>query len=153
RVWDAEFGRELLCIHAYFSAVTSVSFSPDGKRLASTGTGKHGSKDTVKLWDSVSGQQLLALGCEDYVGCQSIFSPDGYRLALSCSRQKTKTELFEGQILVWEACPMTAAIWERELVQHLDSLFDRFWFRAEVLAHHAQDPIVEGRLEVAARIA
>ncbi len=45
------------------SAVTSVAFSPDGKRIVS------GSHDkTVKVWDAASGQEILTLkGHTDYV--------------------------------------------------------------------------------------
>ena len=38
----------------YTSGVTTVSFSPDGKRLASAS-----SDNTVKLWDATTGQEML----------------------------------------------------------------------------------------------
>ena len=46
KVWDAQTGQEPLTLKGHSDAVTSVSFSPDGKRIVS------GSDDkTVKVWD------------------------------------------------------------------------------------------------------
>ncbi len=61
--------------------VYAVTFSPDGRRLA---TGGHG--NAVKLWDAETGRELARLagrtpvGHADAVGCLA-FSPDGRLLA------------------------------------------------------------------------
>lgn len=58
------------------SVVTSVSFSPDGTRIAT------GSRDnTVRLWDATTGQPVgePLLGHTNYVSSVS-FSPDGARI-------------------------------------------------------------------------
>src|SRR5262249_45339031 len=54
----------------------SVAFSPDGKRLASTGGS--GFEEKVKVWDARTGEKLLSLNGG---GSWVVFSPDGKRLA------------------------------------------------------------------------
>jgi WD40 repeat protein len=68
--------RVRLTLKGHDDAVTSVAWSPDGRRLAT------GSDDkTAKVWDAVSGQELLTLkGHSDYVRSLA-WSPDGKRLA------------------------------------------------------------------------
>jgi WD40 repeat protein len=70
--------------------VTSVSFSPDGRQLAS------GSFDnTVRLWSVTSGKLLKVLtGHSDYVICVA-FHPSGKQLA-SCPGDKT--------VRIWTVC-------------------------------------------------
>jgi WD40 repeat protein len=36
-VWDATNGQDLLTLHGHISVVTSVAWSPNGKRLATSG--------------------------------------------------------------------------------------------------------------------
>ena len=56
KVWDATSGQEMLTLKGHTDGVTSVAFSPDGKRLASASWDQ-----TVKVWDATSGQETLTL--------------------------------------------------------------------------------------------
>ena len=55
KVWDAQTGQELLSFKGTSAYVSSVAFSPDGKRLASASWAA-----TVKVWDAQTGQELLS---------------------------------------------------------------------------------------------
>jgi WD40 repeat protein len=82
-LWDVASGQELKTLKGHPEGVFSVTFSPDGKTLAS------GSADnTIKLWNLASGQELKTLtGHSKFVRSVS-FSPDGKTLA---SRKRRHT--------------------------------------------------------------
>jgi WD40 repeat protein len=75
KLWDAGSGAVLQTLEGDSSGIRAVTFSPDGKQLASA------SGDTVKLWDAGSGAVLQMLkGHSGYVEAVA-FSPDGKQLA------------------------------------------------------------------------
>ncbi|MGC9949744.1 MAG: WD40 repeat domain-containing protein [Bryobacteraceae bacterium] len=96
-VWDAESGEQLLILGnrddhgAYSSSVSSVAWSPAGKRLA-TGTGGP-PFNGAKVWDADTGKELLSLATDSAVSTVT-WSPDGRRLA-GRSRQN--------RVIVWDA--------------------------------------------------
>ena len=65
-----------LTLKGHGEAVHSVAFSPDGKRLASTGLDR-----TVKLWDIGADQELATLKGNGNRYASVTFSPDGKMLA------------------------------------------------------------------------
>ena len=93
KVWDALTGQEILSLKGhtgtgYPGMVTSVVFSPDGKRLA-TASGDA----TARVWDAQTCQELLSLKLKGG-GSSVAFSPDGKRLASAGH---------DGTVTVWDA--------------------------------------------------
>jgi WD40 repeat protein len=92
KVWDVATGQLLLTLKGHTGDVTSVAFSPDGKRLVS------GSHDkTLKVWDAATGQEALTLKGHTGDVTSVAFSPDGKRLA-SASKDQT--------VRIWDGTPL-----------------------------------------------
>jgi len=75
-VWEAATGKGLRTLIGHTERLSSLAWSPDGKRLATASGDK-----TTKLWDAATGKELLTLtGHIDSVKSVA-WSPDTKRLA------------------------------------------------------------------------
>jgi WD40 repeat protein/serine/threonine protein kinase/tetratricopeptide (TPR) repeat protein len=75
-------------LHGHTDAVLSLSFSPDGKTMASTGT-----DETIRLWDTATGREQMLL--RKLAPWDVTFSPDGQILA--CGGKTTP------EVTLWNA--------------------------------------------------
>jgi WD40 repeat protein len=88
-VWDAAGGHELLTLKGHTGLVNSVSWSPDGMRMAM------GSVDgAAKVWDAVGGRELLTLKGHTSAIRSVSWLRDGTRLATGSA---------DGTAKVWDA--------------------------------------------------
>jgi serine/threonine-protein kinase len=84
KIWDTQSWAEVMSLEGHTSCVWWLSFSPDGKRLASA-AGMHSRAEKtpgeIKIWDLTLGQELLTL--KGHTGCVRgvSFSPNGKVLA------------------------------------------------------------------------
>jgi WD40 repeat protein/serine/threonine protein kinase len=93
-------GQELVRLHGHTGIITSMAFSPDGRRLASGGD-----DGTVKLWDPATRREIITLlhGRGHLVQGVS-FSPDGHQIiSVSMSAIMNKPS---GTIKIWDATPL-----------------------------------------------
>jgi RNA polymerase sigma factor (sigma-70 family) len=82
RLWDIATGKERACLRlpAGSQWTNTVTFSPDGKRVASAG-GPNSLTCAVLIWDAATGKELLSIPFRDGRVTALEFSPDGRTLA------------------------------------------------------------------------
>jgi WD40 repeat protein len=77
RIWDLDAGKAIVPIDKLSFNATPLSFSPDGKRLASASA-----RSVLTVWDTASGHELLVKDMENPVDTIA-FSPDSKHLAVA----------------------------------------------------------------------
>ncbi len=86
---DTQTGQELFALQGHTRSVHCVTFSPDGRRLATGGR-----DGLIKLWDTATGHQLATLYAQEGLVYDLAFRPDG-KLLVSCSS--------DGRFRLWSA--------------------------------------------------
>lgn len=94
KVWDTGSGLEMRAFSAQQGPVQSLTFSPDGGRLASGNAA-----GTVQIWDTKDGKALLTLQGKTGAIHHIAFSPDGTRLAASAGYTVRVWDAINGQEL------------------------------------------------------
>lgn len=77
RLWDVQKGKELRSLEGHTGEVLSISWSPDGKQLASSAKGD----SNLRIWDAASGKGIYAFQFRNVTG-NVAWSPDGKALAI-----------------------------------------------------------------------
>jgi WD40 repeat protein/transcriptional regulator with XRE-family HTH domain len=87
-VWDSASGQRLLTLASQSGVIWDISYSPDGRRIA---TGSDGEAD---IWDALTGRLLLRFPGHTNSVYAIKFSPDGKEVA---------TEGADGSLKLWNA--------------------------------------------------
>jgi eukaryotic-like serine/threonine-protein kinase len=80
-IWDPKSGREILTLRGQLGAMDRVAWSPDSKRLVSSGR-----DGTAKVWDAETGDELLTIKGRAGQMLSVEWSPDGSRIATGSSQ-------------------------------------------------------------------
>jgi WD40 repeat protein len=100
-VWDAATGKHLFDLRGHATKIGGVSFSPDGKRLASASW-----DSTVKLWDLQTQKEVLNLRGPRGYAFGAAFSGDGNRLISTHSLYSGTGLSGSGEVRIWDARPL-----------------------------------------------
>jgi WD40 repeat protein len=73
RIFDVVANREVAALRGYMFGVHAATFSPDGNRVVSGGSGV----EAIALWDPQSHERLLTLPARANILAPVAFSPDG----------------------------------------------------------------------------
>ncbi len=98
KVWDATSGKLLLDLKGHNLVISSVQFSPDGKKIV-TASMANTSDTIISVWDAQSGKLLLDLKGQDFDQTPVCFSPDGTKIIAKVWEDRRNSSL----AYVWDA--------------------------------------------------
>ena len=89
RIWDTATWQETFVLRGHSGLVTSLVFSPDGRKIISACT-----DETAKVWDASASQDTFTLREHTNQINTVAFSPDGHRIISGSSN---------GRVILWDA--------------------------------------------------
>jgi serine/threonine protein kinase/WD40 repeat protein len=107
QVWDTATWRDVVTLRGYLKGVSTLSFSPDSRRLM-TGSSDH---DAIKLWAAENWQDVLTLNASGFF-YQPAFSPDGNILGAVANDSGYALQLWRAPS--WEEIAAAEAMEEKE---------------------------------------
>jgi WD40 repeat protein len=99
KLWDTTTDKEIKTLTGHPHSVNAVSFSPNGKLLA-TGSSDH----TVKLWDTTTDKEIKTLTGHPHSVNAVSFSPNGKLLATGSADNTVKLWRLDFDYLLKEGC-------------------------------------------------
>ena len=88
RIWSIESGKIIRYLEGHALSVKALSYSPDGKNIASS------SGNTIRLWSTQSGKTIKVLEAQEADILTLNYSPDGKFIASGSK---------DGSIILWDA--------------------------------------------------
>jgi WD40 repeat protein len=118
RILDIDSGKMLQEQKGHTGPLTSIAFSPDGKKLVSASYDK-----TARIWDVKTGKVLQKLEGHTGFVMSAAFSPDGKEILTTGSKRSSHTVIFQGKRETFDADEdRTARIWNAESGKELKQL-------------------------------
>jgi hypothetical protein len=144
-VWDLASGGdpEPLHLDGHVNMLVAVTFSPDGRRLATAAV--RGTQDgcEVKLWDLVSGRNLVTWALPGRWPVDLAFDPEGHRLrVLLLDSNKS-----EARIVLFDAAPLDPEV---EGIDVVDRLYTEGMLNSELATKIEAEPGLDPAVRAAA---
>jgi WD40 repeat protein len=119
-VWQVDTGKQLATLKGHTGFITSVVFSPDGRRIATADWNNQEKFSEVRLWEASEGgtdfKSVLRIPRLPYPVRGLAISPDGQKLAAG---KQVSDELTPEQLAL---DPTTVSVWNTENGERLHSL-------------------------------
>jgi WD40 repeat protein/serine/threonine protein kinase len=169
-LWDAQSGKQIALLRGHTNQADCVSFSPDGKRIASCSFDQ-----TVRLWDGMTGEPIATLQGHSGRVLSIAFSPDSTRL-ISGSQDHTlrlwdavngqliavlsghETDVYsvayspDGSLIASGSSDRTARVWDAKLAERNGYLRGHTDFVYSVAFHPDGERLASGSWDGSIRI-